>query len=152
MIFTKSKERYFAKNTIHSIYEEQEDSIGYVLYQSWSMDWNNKNEISSIQNASKKIRTIYDLAFWWKGIKYDKNWKSFQNMKESDIFWSDNFEYRKICFPIEDLVKLTLAHPDLNNYPEIKEKAEFWKMIIENDKNFIEWSLKEPIRQDKTLV
>lgn len=128
-VFDEAKKRYF-NSTGDSLYQKEENFF-YVMYQYWSGDANNLEEIKAVQRAALRKISSYPeiIELYWNKLYPDV--KEFDGDKDFFMTSYGN-QLASLYMPIENLIEITIKSK--KSKPEIIKKAKDWKANLDKVK------------------
>ncbi len=156
LVLEEMRNRYLGSDTV--IYEKEEDPTD-VLYQSWSGDAKNEQEINMIHEAA--IRGLNQRAEWvkamWERYPYEEKWDAAETTEDKlknvpQVYFVER-RNDELVITIKDLAKATKETANVD--ADTKKKADFWSQMskpfgdIQNDDNTLRRRLEIYLKAQK---
>ena len=125
-VFSEAEARYLNGDEV--IYKKEENFF-YVLYQGWSGNRKNKEEISKIRKAALRgLEGFPDaIALYWERYDVKEGWRSFQDVLRSDPFFDTSDRNNSLYMPLVDLIAVT-KRANIKDQ-KILAKLAFWESV-----------------------
>ncbi|MFA4982351.1 MAG: P-loop NTPase fold protein [Candidatus Omnitrophota bacterium] len=148
-VFNEADGRYLSGNDI--IYDKEENFF-YVLYQLWSGNKDNKEEIARIHAAASRglENHLEVIKLYWEHFPAPLNAQNYDDALENDY----SFVHTKIEFNItlEKLIEISDKQAPSAFSEEEKRKIELWKKIINNPEDAAKYYQKYAVKNDDTTL
>jgi hypothetical protein len=130
-VFIEADNRYLSGANV--LYENEENFF-YTMYQGWSGNPENTEEIKKIQNAAKRKLENYPEAIklYWNKYPIGEGWETLDDVFENDRFFSVSDTNNPVYMQLDVLIDITKISKV--NDPGILSKLKFWENVKSDSK------------------
>lgn len=129
-VFNEVNSRYiYGEEDIYT-----EENFFYVMYQNWSGDPTNTDEIESIRRCAFKYIDKHESAFF-KYLEQLFYSEGLESVNEIDGFHvsSNSIE---LYMPLQNLIQASNYFEKSKEFKKVKDKVDFWRKVLEDKEQY----------------